>query len=87
MSWKVTLASAARKQFRRVPGRDRDRLSAALGETEADPWAGDIVHLRGQPTAWRRRVGDWRVLFDILHEDGVVLTADIRRRTSTTCRR
>jgi mRNA-degrading endonuclease RelE of RelBE toxin-antitoxin system len=51
---------------------------------EQDPFSGDIVRLKAQPTAWRRRVGNWRILFDIVPEKGQVLVHDIVRRTSTT---
>jgi mRNA-degrading endonuclease RelE of RelBE toxin-antitoxin system len=37
-----------------------------------------------QPVAWRRRVGDWRILFDIEPEKRRVLVHDVVRRTSTT---
>ncbi|HET6201170.1 MAG TPA: hypothetical protein VFI25_00045 [Planctomycetota bacterium] len=70
-----------------MPPRDRERVVEALGGMEANPWTGDIVHLKDRPTAWRRRIGEWRILFEIVREDGVVLVADIRRRTSTTYRR
>jgi len=31
---------------------------------ELDPFAGDVDRLRDRPTAFRRRVGDWRIFFD-----------------------
>ncbi len=63
---------------------ERDRVLAALDAMEHDPFSGDIVRLKAQPTAWRRRVGDWRVLFDIEPEKRRVLVHDIVRRTSVT---
>ena len=56
----------------------------ALEETARDPFAGDVVRLKDQPTAFRRRVGDWRILFDIEPEKRRVLVHDVVRRTSTT---
>lgn len=49
-----------------------------------DPFKGDIKRLKGQPTAWRRRVGDYRIVYDLLLDRHTILVAGILRRTSTT---
>jgi mRNA-degrading endonuclease RelE of RelBE toxin-antitoxin system len=49
-----------------------------------DPFSGDVVRLKAQPTAWRRRVGDYRIFFDIDPGQLVIDVVEIRRRTSTT---
>jgi len=82
MKWELLLAAPARKALERMPVADRRRVLAALDEMEQDPFSGDIVRLRAQPIAWRRRV-DWRILFDIEPEKRRVLVHDIVRRTST----
>ena len=51
------------------------------------PFTGDVQQLKNQPTAFRRRVGDWRIFFDVYLERRVVDVPDIRRRTTTTYRR
>jgi len=84
MKWELLLASPARKALERMPAADRRRVLAALDAMEQDPFSGDIVRLRVQPTAWRRRVGNWRILFDIDPEERRVLVHDVARRTSTT---
>ena len=84
MTWELLLAGPARKALRRMPAADRRRVLAALDAMEHDPFSGDIVRLRVQPVAWRRRVGDWRILFDIEPEKRRVLVYDVVRRTSTT---
>ena len=51
---------------------------------EHDPFSGDIVRLKAMSVAWRRRAGDWPILFDIDLGKQRVLVHDIARRTSTT---
>ena len=58
MKWELLLAGPARKALRRMPAADQRRILAALDDMEQEPFSGDIVHLKAQPTAWRRRVGD-----------------------------
>ena len=52
-----------------------------------DPFTGDIVQPKSQPTAFRRRVGDWRIFFDVYPEQRLVEVIDIQPRTTTTYRR
>jgi mRNA-degrading endonuclease RelE of RelBE toxin-antitoxin system len=57
---------------------------AALDAMQADPLSGDVVRLAGQD-AFRRRVGDYRIIFRI---DGKARAGivDIARRTTTSYR-
>ena len=84
MKWELLLAGPARRALKRTPAGDRRRVLAALDAMENDPFSGDLVRLKSQPIAWRRRVGDWRILFDVELEQRRVLVHDIVRRTSTT---
>ena len=52
-----------------------------------DPFAGDVERLTPERTAFRRRVGDWRIFFDVDPERRLVEVRDIQRRTTTTYRR
>ena len=84
MNWDLLLAGPARRALSRMPAADRRRVLAALDAMEHDPFSGDIVRLRAQPVAWRRRVGDWRILHDVDLEERRVLVHAVLRRTSTT---
>ena len=84
MPWDLRLARSAEKALDRAPGKDRERIVAALHSMRENPFGGDIARLEGQPTAWRRRVGHWRILFDVHPAQLLIVVAAIRRRTSTT---
>ena len=51
---------------------------------EQDPFQGDIKRLQGKPSGWRRRVGNYRILYDVHFERHLIVIAGIVRRTSTT---
>ena len=87
MRWVVRLSNSAESARRRIPVRERRRVDAALLEMEEDPLSGDITKLRGSyEGSYRRRVGDWRLIFTIHanQEPRTVDIHDIRRRTTTT---
>jgi len=52
-----------------------------------DPHAGDIVRLKGTRFGWRRRVGDYRILYDLDRAERLITVQHIARRTTTTYRR
>lgn len=86
MNWELEVAGPAKRELKKAPPEDRRRILGVLEEMARDPFSGDIVRLHGLPAAWRRRVGQWRILFDILPPQRRVVVQDIRRRSSTTYR-
>jgi len=84
MPWTLHVARSAEKELEGVPERDRTRILKALKDMSQDPFAGDVARLYGLPTAWRRRVGNWRILYDLCPDRALIVVASIRRRTSTT---
>jgi len=83
VEWTVVLAGPARKSLKRIPVTDKTRILAALAEMQENPFQGDIKKLQGLP-GFRRRVGNWRILFEVLPDVRHVVVAAIARRTSTT---
>lgn len=84
MPWKVELVRSAEKALAKVPAKDQNRLVAALRLMSLDPYSGDIVRLHNQPGSWRKRAGNWRILFDVYPDRLLIVVTAIKRRTSTT---
>jgi mRNA-degrading endonuclease RelE of RelBE toxin-antitoxin system len=49
-----------------------------------DPFQGDLKRLKGKETAWRRRVGNYRIIYDLYFDERLIVVSGILRRTSTT---
>ena len=84
MAWNLEHTAPAQKDFQKLPPKDRARVKAALFSMEQDPLRGDLKRLKGQSTAWRRRVGNYRIIYDLYFEERVIVVHGILRRTSTT---
>jgi mRNA interferase RelE/StbE len=84
MIWNLLLTGPAQKEFQKLPPKDQARVKAALLSIQQDPFRGDIKRLKGQNTAWRRRVGNYRIIYDLHIEEHLIVVAGILRRTSTT---
>ena len=87
MTWRLVYARQVAKSLRGLPLADHGRIIAALDAMQADPLAGDVKALTGYPVAFRRRVGNCRILFDLDPAEREVLVHDVVRRSSTTYRR
>lgn len=85
MQWSVVLTGRAQKDLKRLPARERTRVVAAFDAMRVDPVSGDVVKLKGQG-AFRRRVGNYRILFDIEFPSRTVRVFAVLRRTTTTYR-
>ncbi len=84
MNWDVVLVRSAEKQLRKAPSPDRERILTALAQMREDPFRGDIAYLKGLDAAMRRRVGNWRIFFDVYPKEHRVVILAILRRTSPT---
>jgi len=84
MAWNVQLAGPAQRDFQKLPARDQARVRTALLSMQEDPFQGDIKRLKGQSSAWRRRVGNYRIVYDLNFEQHLIIVSGILRRTSTT---
>ena len=82
MNWTLLVTSPAKKSLAKLPEKDQRRIVQTLEAMEGDPFRGDIKRL--QPSGWRRRVGNYRIFFEVLIEGKQIVVTAIERRTSTT---
>ena len=83
-SWCAVVTNSAKKQLRRISAKDKKRVEATIQEVEENPFGGDVAKLGGEGSRWRRRIGSYRIMYNILHQDRIVFIYDVRRRTSST---
>jgi len=63
---------------------DLKRIDAAFATMRSNPYGGDIKFLHGSGGTLRRRVGAWRILFEVDQRRRMVVILGVKRRTSTT---
>ncbi len=83
MTWGLVITSRAKRQFRRLAADDRDSIDRTFTEMCENPLQGDEKFLRGLDTL-RRRVGDWRILYELNERQNLVVVTAIKRRGSTS---
>jgi mRNA-degrading endonuclease RelE of RelBE toxin-antitoxin system len=58
-------------------------LIQAVQDLPANPFAGDIEKMEVEGV-WRRRVGVYRIFYEIISAQKVIYVFNIKRRTSST---
>lgn len=84
MTWQIAINAGFHKKLIRIPHKDSERLEQALDQIEYDPFGGDTQKMAGQKNTWRRRVGSYRILYDIFTTEKTILVFDVKRRSSNT---
>ena len=70
--------------MRRLPRHEIERIERVIDAMETYPFGGDIVKLGGEENTWRRRVGNYRILFKIPSREKIIFIREVVRRTSST---
>lgn len=79
--YKVVFTRNASKALRKMPREIAQRVRSWLERVAADPFARhpNVTKLQGRP-AYRLRVGDWRVIYEIEREELVILVLRVGSR-------
>ncbi len=72
MSYRVEFTSAAARQIRKLPRQARTRIFDSVGALAEDLRPHGARKLVGQQTAWRIRIGDYRVIYDVFDSELLV---------------
>jgi len=80
MAYQVELLPSARRDLRRLPKPAQIRLVARIRELAVNPRPADAIKLAGAENAWRIRVGDYRVLYEVHDKRLLVLVIRIGHR-------
>ena len=87
MSWKLRVAKRVLKETKRIPKKNALRLLFVLEKLTENPYQGDIEKIKGEENIWRRRVGNYRILYEITSKKRYINVFQISRRTTTTYRK
>lgn len=78
MTYSVNFTAAAARQVKKLPRPARDRVLDAIDGLADSPRPHGAKKLVGEQTAWRIRIGDYRVIYDVFDAE---LTVSVVRAT------
>ncbi len=83
-AWQLLVKESVLKTLSRFPHKTRARLERAINLLPQNPYAGDIEKMKGEPFAWRRRIGDYRIFYELIPSERTIVVSRAERRTSST---
>ena len=88
--YRVEISPAADRDLDKLKGRiriqDFERLRNAVRSLADEPRPPGVRKIRGADKAYRIRVGNYRVVYDVYDSDDLVLILQVARRSETTYR-
>jgi mRNA interferase RelE/StbE len=86
MSFNVIVHKHAVKAISRFSEDDQKRILAALHELKSDPFFGDVKPLKPLKGLFRRRIGEYRIIFSVNFEQSevIIFKVDVRESAYET---
>src|SRR3989338_19215 len=78
------ISKSAKKNLKLFHKKDAEKILSALEDFFSNPYSGDIEKIAGEENTWRRRVGNYRIIYDIDKNSKVISVRIISRRASNT---
>jgi len=69
VSYLVQFTTAAARQVKKLPRPARDRVLDAIQDLAEDPRPRNSKKLSGEQAAWRIRVGNYRVIYEVVDSE------------------
>ncbi len=79
MKFQVVLPKSVLKELNRLPDEIANRIVLRLSGLETNPRPTDVKKLKGRE-AWRIRVGDYRVIYEIHDRDLQIIVITVGHR-------
>ncbi len=83
-SWELKVRDKVFKTLSKFPKQERTHLVEVIEALPIDPYIGDIEKMQGEENTWRRRVGAYRIFYEIRMAEKVIYVYGIERKTSKT---
>lgn len=83
-NWVLQIDLNVLKILKKFPRKDNERILEAIEHLPENPYLGDIQKMRGEQNVWRRRIGSYRIFFEIFPKENVIHVFHVERRTTTT---
>lgn len=84
VNWVLQIDPSIQKTLKKIPTNYAKRILATIESLPANPYSGDIQKMKDEPNVWRRRLGEYRLFYEILQEKSVIHIFRIERRTTAT---
>jgi len=79
-SYRISIRSKALKELAKLPQKQQVAISKAIKNLADDPFPHGHKKLQGNLNGYRIRVGDYRVIYDVVKDELIIDVIRIRHR-------
>lgn len=82
--WELKIDNSVFKELSKFPKKDSIKIIEVMESLPFDPYTGDIQKIKGEKNSWRRRVGNYRIFYELRQKENIIHIIWTERRTSKT---
>ena len=79
MNYKIYIERSAQKALSKIPTRDQNRIIESIQNLSDNPRPSNTKKLTGK-SAWRIRIGNYRVIYEIVDDRLIIIVISIGHR-------
>lgn len=83
-TWVLQIDPDVLKSLKKFPQKDNKRIVDVISRLTTTPYSGDIQKMKGENNIWRRRIGSYRLFYEVIQDENIIHVFRIERRTTTT---
>lgn len=84
VNWELKVDNSVYKKLKTFPKKDVFKIVQEIGLFTQNPYKGDIKRIKKEEFLWRRRIGDYRIFYEIHQSEKIINVLYVERRTSRT---
>lgn len=83
-NWILQVDNFVDKFLAKIPKKDSLVIFDVIENLPENPFLGDIQKMKSEENSWRRRVGNYRIFYEVLPKENLIYVYEVKRRTSNT---
>jgi len=83
-NWELQIDERFYKELSKFPKTDQLKIVNAVEFLIVDPYVGDIQKIKGEKDTWRRRIGSYRIFYEIHQNKNIIHLFWVERRKTNT---
>ena len=83
-NWVLYIDDSVYKFLAKIPRKNAEHILSVIQNLPTDPFHGDIQKMKGEQNVWRRRIGAYRIRYEIIPTEKIIHVFLAERRTSSS---
>jgi len=83
-NWELHIDEKVYKVLKKFPKSEVKRITQAIRALPSDPYAGDLRKVQGEQDTWRRRIGEYRIFYEVRQTEKRIDVRWVERKGSKT---